>query len=29
MGILDSNGNLYPIIDPNTTKYAKFRQYLY
>ena len=29
MGVLDSNGNLYPIIDPNITKYAKFRQYLY
>ena len=24
MGVLDSNRNLYPIIDPNTTKYAKF-----
>ena len=29
VGVLDSNGNLYPITDPNTTKYAKFRQYLY
>ena len=25
IGILDSDGNLYPIIDPNITKYAKFR----
>ena len=29
MGVLDSNGNLYPIIDPNITKYAEFRQYLH
>ena len=29
VGVLDSNGNLYPIADPNTTKYAKFRQYLH
>jgi hypothetical protein len=29
MGVLNSNGNLYPITDPNTTKYAEFRQYLY
>ena len=28
-GVLDSNRNLYPIADPNTTKYAKFRQYLH
>ena len=28
IGILDSDRNLYPIIDPNTTKYTKFRQYL-
>ena len=25
MGVPDSNGNLYPIADPNTTKYAEFR----
>ena len=25
IGVLDSNGNLYPIIDPNITKYAEFR----
>ena len=24
IGVLDSNRNLYPIIDPNTTKYAEF-----
>jgi len=29
VGVLDSDGNLYPIVDPNITKYAKFRQYLY
>ena len=29
VGVLNSDGNLYPIIDPNTTKYAKFRQYLH
>ena len=29
IGVLDSDGNLYPIIDPNITKYAEFRQYLY
>jgi len=29
MGVLDSNRNLYFIIDPNITKYAEFRQYLY
>ena len=28
-GVLDSDGNLYPIADPNMTKYIKFRQYLY
>ena len=25
IGVLDSNRNLYPIIDPNITKYTKFR----
>ena len=25
IGVLDSDRNLYPIIDPNTTKYAEFR----
>ena len=25
IGVLDSDRNLYPIIDPNITKYAKFR----
>ena len=25
IGVPDSDGNLYPITDPNTTKYAKFR----
>ena len=25
IGVPDSDRNLYPIIDPNTTKYAKFR----
>ena len=25
IGVLDSNGNLYPIIDPNITKYTKFQ----
>ena len=25
VGVLDSDGNLYPIVDPNITKYAKFR----
>ena len=29
MGVLNSNRNLYPIADPNMTKYAKFRQYLH
>ena len=29
IGVPDSNRNLYPITDPNTTKYAKLRQYLY
>ena len=29
MGVLDSDRNLYPIINPNITKYAKLRQYLY
>ena len=29
VGVLNSNGNLYPIADFDTTKYAKFRQYLY
>ena len=24
-GVLDSNGNLYPIADPNITKYTEFR----
>ena len=24
-GVLDSDRNLYPITDPNTTKYTKFR----
>ena len=25
IGVLDSDRNLYPIIDPNITKYTKFR----
>ena len=29
MGVLNSNKNLYPIIDFDITKYAKFRQYLH
>ena len=29
IGVLDSDGNLYPIVDPNTTKYTEFRQYLH
>ena len=29
IGVLDSDGNLYPIIDPNITKYVEFRQYLH
>ena len=29
ISVLDSDKNLYPIVDLNTTKYAKFRQYLY
>ena len=29
IGVLDSNRNLYPITDPNITKYAEFYQYLY
>ena len=29
MGVLNSNRNLHPITDPNITKYAEFRQYLY
>ena len=29
IGVLDSNKNLYSIIDLNITKYAKFHQYLY
>ena len=24
-GVPDSDGNLYPIADPDTTKYAEFR----
>ena len=28
-GVLNSDRNLYPIIDPNTIKYTKFHQYLY
>ena len=29
MGILNSDRNLYPITNPNTTKYAEFHQYLH
>ena len=29
INVLDSNRNLHPIINPNTTKYAEFRQYLH
>ena len=29
MGVLDSDKNLHPITDLDTTKYTKFRQYLH